>query len=203
MSQESLQAFINQPSSAGDSPARISHTQDLVVGSTERSQGSGKRLCGLSKKFPQSGFSVKTCRLCEREDSHKCSVTFPKLGMMRNGIVTERPGLTPLTKESGSSLLPTVTANTAKNTSLGINWNMREKKCHLDGVFMNQHGLKTGERLQPAFLEWMMGFPIGWTEVQHSETQSSRSKPIRSSKQLRKSKKAELAQSIAGSVTER
>lgn len=29
-------------------------------------------------------------------------------------------------------------------------------------------------RLNPAFLEWLMGFPIGWTELRHSETPSSR-----------------------------
>ena len=175
-----------QPSSAGDFLARISHMLAVGVASTENDPGSGKRPCGLSKKFPQNGFSVKMCRHCEQEGFHKCSVTFPRLGMMRNGIVTERPGLTPLTKENASSLLPTVTANTAKNTALGINWNMREKKCHLDGVFMNQHGLKTGERLQPAFLEWMMGFPIGWTEVQHLAMPSSRNKSTRSSKRLQK-----------------
>lgn len=184
MSRESQQVSLDQHLSAGDFHARISHTQVLVVESVEINQDSGKRLCGLQKKFPQNGFSVKMCRRCEREDCRKCSVIFPKLGMMRNGIVTKRPDLTPLIKENGYSLLPTVTANTAKNTSLGINWNMREKKCHLDGVFMNQHGLKTGERLQPAFLEWMMGFPIGWTEVPHSEMPLSRSKCSRSSKRL-------------------
>lgn len=177
-----------QPSSAGDFLARIFPMLDVDAGLMEKDRVYGKRPCGLLKKFPQNGFSVKMCRRCEQEDSRKCSVTFPRLGMMRNGIVTERPGLTPLTKENASSLLPTVTANTAKNTSLGINWNMREKKCHLDGVFMNQHGLKNGERLQPAFLEWMMGFPIGWTEVQPSEMPSSRSRCTRSSKRLQKLK---------------
>lgn len=188
MSQENQQEFFDQPSYLVDSHARIFHTQDLGVDLMDRVQVSGKRLCGLQKRFPPNGFSVKTCRRCEQEDSRKCSVIFPKLGMMRNGIVTERPGLTPLTKENASSLLPTVTANTAKNTSLGINWNMREKKCHLDGVFMNQHGLKNGERLQPAFLEWMMGFPIGWTEVQPSEMLSSHSRSTRSSKPSQTSK---------------
>ena len=184
MSQQSRLESFNQPSSVEGSRVKISHTLDLVVESMAKNRDSGPRPCGLSKKFPQNGFSVKMCRLCEQEDCRKCSVIFPRLGMMRNGIVTERPGLTPLTRETASSLLPTVTANTAKNTSLGINWNMREKKCHLDGVFMNQHGLKTGERLQPAFLEWMMGFPIGWTEAPHSEMPSSRSKSTRSSKRL-------------------
>ena len=190
MSHTSLQEYHILLCSQVDFRARISHTRDSVVVSTGKNPDSGQRLCGLSKKFPQSGFSVKMCRLCERGGCRKCSVTFPRLGMMRNGIVTERPGLTPLTNETASSLLPTVTANTAKNTSLGINWNMREKKCHLDGVFMNQHGLKTGERLQPAFLEWMMGFPIGWTEVLPLEMPSSRSKSTRSSKRLQTSKEA-------------
>jgi hypothetical protein len=85
-------------------------------------------------------------------------------------------------------LLPTVTANTGKNTSLGINFDKREAKCHLDGVFMNQIGKKSGLRLQPAFAEWMMGFPIGWTDLPHLEMPSSRNKSIRSSKRLPKLK---------------
>jgi hypothetical protein len=40
-----------------------------------------------------------------------------------------------------------------------------------------------GLKLQPAFAEWMMGFPIGYTELSASEMPSSRSKSTRSSKQ--------------------
>ena len=40
------------------------------------------------------------------------------------------------------------------------------------------HGLK----LQPAFAEWMMGFPEGWTALSVSEMPLSRPKSIRSSK---------------------
>src|SRR5690606_38011903 len=32
-------------------------------------------------------------------------------------------------------------------------------------------------RLSPLFVEWMMGFPIGWTDVEPSETPSSLSAP--------------------------
>lgn len=31
-------------------------------------------------------------------------------------------------------------------------------------------GARTGLKLQPAFVEWMMSFPIGWTDLNHSET---------------------------------
>lgn len=36
-------------------------------------------------------------------------------------------------------------------------------------------------RLNPAWIEWLMGYPIGWTELKHSETQSSRSSSTSSS----------------------
>jgi hypothetical protein len=31
-------------------------------------------------------------------------------------------------------------------------------------------GLDNGLKLQPNFVEWMMSFPIGWTDLNHSET---------------------------------
>ena len=43
---------------------------------------------------------------------------------------------------------------------------------------MQTNGLK----LQPAFAEWMMGVPIGYTDLPHSEMLSSRNKSTRSSK---------------------
>lgn len=84
--------------------------------------------------------------------------------------------------------IPTITCNTGKNTSPGINFDMREKKAHLDGVFMNQVGKKNGLQLQPAFAEWMMGFPTGYTDLPASEMPLSRNKSIRSSKQSQTSK---------------
>jgi len=49
-------------------------------------------------------------------------------------------------------------------------------------------GEKTGMKLQPGFVEWMMGYPIGYTDLKPSETASSRKSPSRSSKQSRKPK---------------
>lgn len=61
---------------------------------------------------------------------------------------------------------------------------------------MQCHGLK----LQPPFVEWMQGFPIGWTVLGASEMPLSRSRSIRSSKRLQKLK---AEHPIAGSVSER
>ena len=37
-------------------------------------------------------------------------------------------------------------------------------------------GMKTGLKLQPHFVEWMMGFPVGWLDLKPSEIPKSRSK---------------------------
>ena len=57
------------------------------------------------------------------------------------------------------------------------------------------HGLK----LQPAFAEWMMGFPEGWTALDASEMPLSHSKSIRSSKQSQTSKTKATPQLSPGS----
>ena len=42
--------------------------------------------------------------------------------------------------------------------------------------------------LNPTWVEWLMGFPLGWTALEPSEMPLSRSKPTRSSKRSRSSK---------------
>jgi hypothetical protein len=48
--------------------------------------------------------------------------------------------------------------------------NQRDWKgeCNQDSVptiINGRVGMRTGMKLQPAFVEWMMGFPIGWTDL--------------------------------------
>jgi hypothetical protein len=38
------------------------------------------------------------------------------------------------------------------------------------GATKGMTGMKTGLKLQPSFVEWLMGYPIGWTDLKHSET---------------------------------
>ena len=50
-------------------------------------------------------------------------------------------------------------------------------------------GKSLGLKLQPAFVEWMMGFPLGWTDLNASAMPSSLPLRSKSSKELRKLKK--------------
>jgi len=104
-----------------------------------------------------------------------------------------------LTLSGVINLLPTLTGRDYKDTGNLENVPM---KSLLPRVLGKRHGLK----LQPAFAEWMMGFPPNWTDliatpiVSHpeeselsdsdaSEMLSSRSKSTRSSKRLQTLKK--------------
>tara|TARA_R110000850_G_scaffold33577_3_gene91336 strand:+ start:373 stop:1080 length:708 start_codon:yes stop_codon:yes gene_type:complete len=65
-------------------------------------------------------------------------------------------------------LLPTPSAHEHKYRLKG---NSQASKC------LEARARRTGKdfQLNPRFVEEMMGFPIGWTELNHSETQSSHS----------------------------
>ena len=77
------------------------------------------------------------------------------------------------------AMLPTCTSRDHKGGTVERVENGNPKRA-LD-CEMQVHGLK----LQPAFAEWMMGFPEGWTALDASEMPSSRSKSTRSSKRSR------------------
>jgi hypothetical protein len=58
-------------------------------------------------------------------------------------------------------------------TPIRGDWKGQVPKNHnpqmLCGKIENPTGQKTGLKLQPAFVEWMMGWPIGWTDLRPLE----------------------------------
>ena len=60
-------------------------------------------------------------------------------------------------------LLPTPTCNDAQNNSLPQSQALRDS---VPGALIQTLGRNTGYRLQPVFVEWMMGYPPGWTELE-------------------------------------
>ena len=66
-----------------------------------------------------------------------------------------------------SVVLPTPTVNEARNNPTGSSQWRREhslnvEEAKLDGYTQKTIGIKT--RLNPHFVNWMMGFPIGWLD---------------------------------------
>jgi hypothetical protein len=58
-------------------------------------------------------------------------------------------------------LLPTPTARLAKETGAPSEATRNQPTLH------HILGLAPGQVLNPQFVEWMQGFPIGWTDLQH------------------------------------
>jgi hypothetical protein len=88
---------------------------------------------------------------------------------MQSGIAYQRPSSAYLTSATGLGLLPTPTVAQSRNrTSARSNPNSE----HHDGVtLLDWLWLNVGQvKQKPLFVEWMMGWPLGWTDLQPLET---------------------------------
>ena len=98
------------------------------------------------------------------------------------GVNTDYRKLAGKSKLAGKiAMLPTVTTPRPHDTekTAGVYIESQNQK-DLTYALGKNHGLK----LQPAFAEWMQGFPEGWTALDASEMPSSQRKSTRSSKRL-------------------
>jgi hypothetical protein len=121
------------------------------------------------------------------------SETWPRAGMTRNGIAYRRAPLAPLTGEIESGSWPTPSARDWKDTpgmaTTGINpdgsmrdrvdqlaravyaWPTPTTKANQGAPSMMKQGsacrnlreATNGGALSPTWVEWLMGFPLGWT----------------------------------------
>jgi hypothetical protein len=82
----------------------------------------------------------------------------------KGGRVTPRKGREggTLIEAVSARLWPTPTARDWKSSSMGTQGNARPLSEHLPGP------------LNPTWVEWLMGFPLGWTDCGDSATRSSR-----------------------------
>ena len=71
------------------------------------------------------------------------------------------------TLEMGA-MLPTPVCNDAKNTPSGKGQWRRQGSLNVEAAKISGHTIETigkEARLNPRFVEWMMGFPTGWTDL--------------------------------------
>jgi hypothetical protein len=118
-------------------------------------------------------------------DLDEFSQTWPRSGMTRNGIAYPLPPLAPLTYETEFGYLPTPQASDSLHefspaTNMLVLWNKETTGLRPSGAkigsslrwcrefVMEQQ--RTGGNLNPEWYEVLMGYPIGWTELEDSET---------------------------------
>ena len=70
-----------------------------------------------------------------------------------------------LEEKIAMDMFPTPTARDWKDTGQNTNYKRMAEKSILSGVVMMKQE-KVGGRLNPEFVEFLMGYPLGWTEIE-------------------------------------
>ena len=153
----------------------------------------GRTLKESLAKYHHRSFSWKTFQTSIIQWAPKSLETWPKWGLTVRGVLYELPTLEPpIEGPDGSySLLPTPTASDGIRTNLTYGAGNLTLKGHVvkyptpttseaekagfysKGQMGNslvaqakREGLKNGGRLNPQWVEWLMGWPIGWTDLE-------------------------------------
>ena len=179
MSEKLECAILNQLTLfAEGSRAKTFRDADIWRGSKGSGADCGESSGELFANFDRITQSWKTLQGCLTGGLEEFSETWPKSGMTRSGTAYRLTPLADLIPESASLLWPTPRASMWKNRRW---WVRKIYKGNLEehGPMVVDPSMK-GKPINPHFLEWLMGFPKGWTtvptssEVKESATPSSR-----------------------------
>ena len=155
-----LQTELESMSLQAASPAKTSQFQETEQEyKTEHVPAYGQSAPVCLGSFDLNTPSLKTSQTCLMESGElglsEFSGTFPRSGMMRNGTVYQLPNLARTTTEIGSGLWPTPTAHNAKEGAYPAEYTRKTPTL----------SAQAGGKLNPAWVEWLMGFPIGHTDL--------------------------------------
>jgi hypothetical protein len=142
-------------SSAVDSPAKIYLPLDGGGELPVRKADYGSKWRELSVRYDLGSCSWKTHRCLWSEDLEPLSVTFPRWGMILDGVLWERITQELITSEIESGYWPTPTAHNAKEG----NYPAESKRA--TPTLASQ----VGGKLNPTWVEWLMGWPHDWTNL--------------------------------------
>ncbi|ENW95950.1 hypothetical protein F903_01718 [Acinetobacter sp. NIPH 298] len=176
-----------------DFHAKTFHLQERVQGSMENVQDFGQKWHELSVKFDLEKCGWKTHQCLFPEDLPESSVTLPKWGMTRTGHVFQHLTLERPISVTESGLWATPVASDwkrngypgdlmRKSPTLGAmvhiyptpkasDGNKRGKVSshHQNGLAGAVKSGQDGGVLNPDWVEWLMGWPIGWTDLKPLE----------------------------------
>lgn len=155
-------------SSLEDSPVRTSQPPARAPESKEGDPDSGVRWQELSVKFDRNSHSWKTHRCLFGEVLPWSSVILPRWGMMRDGVLFQHPTRERPIDGIGSGLWPTPTSSMVSMADMEqartAGSDPRRPKYSEAGI----------GQLNPAWTEWLMGWPEEWTDLKPLATDKFR-----------------------------
>ena len=183
--------------SSGDFHAKTCPALENKKEFTQIAQDYLARLQGSQMKLNLGMYSLKMSQQLEQTDLNKWSGHLPAWGMYANGRLSQPENLEPRTLEKGGFCLPTPTVfgnynkkGASKNSGNGLATFVKmfptptardsRKMCQGDlrrkSPSLGTIAVGTGGTLSPMWVEWLMGFPLMWTELNHSEMLACQSK---------------------------
>jgi hypothetical protein len=177
--------------------AKTSLPQEKEQGLTESEAECGEKWRGWLAKYDPDSCSWRTAQCSLLEDLNECLEILPRSGMTRDGLLWELPMLAHHTSETESGLWPTPVAlmggmyyegnwENRKSPSLATavliwptprtkgmcggsgSWELLKKNTTIEEA--RKMGAGNGGQLNPMWVEWLMGWPVGWTDLQPLET---------------------------------
>jgi hypothetical protein len=144
---------------AAGSHAKTSAPPAREQASTANAADYGKSTPELLANFDHASSSWRTSQRSLFGGFSEFSETLPRSGMMQSGIAYQLPPLAPLTSGTGSGSWPTPTKSDYKGGHI------RGRDSELKHHLKRKYG---GTYPHPTFVEALMGFPIGHTDLAHS-----------------------------------
>ena len=145
---------------------------------TEKEVDSGERWGGLLARLDPDTSLWRTVQCSLIEDSIECLQIFPNWGLMQDGVLWEQTPLVLPTEGKDFGWLPTPVATDYMTGKLnGIEYRSKRfirtsltSGTEFGAKLADAFRLMTTKALPPNFSEWMMGYPLGWTDLRDAET---------------------------------
>ncbi len=155
-------------------PAQVPEPESLDPG-----LGSGKKCPESWERYDLDLSSLKTRRGSKSSGLKSSCEILPPSGMMWSGACWEHPMLAPPTsaKGSGSSRIPTPTAGDAKASGSRNAGSKANPGISLTDWVRGDGGTgrtQPGGKLNPTWVEWLMNWPLGWTNCYQDIRESQR-----------------------------
>jgi len=155
--------------------ARTSPLLEKEQESMEKPLECGEKWHGSFAKYNPDSCSWKTHQCSLLGDLEEFSETWPQWGLMRNGECWERQMLAQTTKETEFGLLqkwPTPVTRDYKDSGSQEALKRARDKRDSPGLALLV-GAEGGGNLNPTWVEWLMGWPLGWTDLKPLEMDKS------------------------------
>lgn len=145
--------------------ARTSAPQEREQELTGSGAACGNTWQGSLAKYDRATCSWRTRQFSLLGDLELFSETWPRWGTMRNGECSERLMPGHLTRENVSGLWPTPTKQDSKHREVEPSYKNGTAKYGAIPLHV-----KVGGELNVDWVEWLMGWPTGWTALVAQET---------------------------------